>query len=47
MGCQIVEIPVTLEKTEPRKTRLKLVRDGLAYLGEIFRERRKLRRTTS
>jgi dolichyl-phosphate beta-glucosyltransferase len=45
MGCPIVEIPVTLETTEPRKTRLKLVRDGLLYLREIVRERRKLRRT--
>lgn len=44
MGCAIVEIPVTLEEIEVRKTRLKLLRDGFTYLREILRERRKLHR---
>ena len=44
-GCEIVEIPVTLSKEgDERRSRFALVGDGLAFLGALVRETRKLSR---
>lgn len=43
MGYNVVEIPVRLvERGGDGKTRLKLAQDGLAYLADLAREKRKL-----
>jgi len=43
MGCELLEIPVRLHPSgEQRRTRFKLMRDGLGYIAAIVREKYKL-----
>jgi GT2 family glycosyltransferase len=44
MGYNVIEIPVQLSASSGRKTRFKLAADGLAYLYDLLREKRKLTR---
>jgi dolichyl-phosphate beta-glucosyltransferase len=48
MGCTILEIPVHLiEMPGARRTRFRLVRDGMRYLLAIAREKRKLQQRSA